>query len=102
LDDAPEDTPLRLGCQATDGSCVALRELPAREGGLDRRIEVEEPQRVRDGRSRPPDPCGDGLMAVAEHVDELPIREGRLDRVEVLPLEVLDERELELLVVREL
>ena len=42
------------------------------------------------------------LLGEAELVDELPVGARRLDRVEVLALEVLDERELELLAVGEL
>ena len=43
-----------------------------------------------------PDPCGDLLGAEAEFVDQPPEASGGLDRVEVLPLQVLDERDLEL------
>ena len=49
-----------------------------------------------------PTRVGDVVLAEAELVDELPVGVGRLDRVEVLALEVLDERELELLAVGEL
>ncbi len=81
---------------------MAFGDLAARDGGLHRRIEVEETQGVRHGRPRSPDPGRDGLVAVAELVDELSVRQRGLDRVEILSLEVLDERELELLVVGEL
>ena len=102
LDDGPEDAGLGVGRQTTERASVAFRDLPARERGLDRRIEVEEPQGVGDGRASPADPGRDRLVAVAEHIDELPVGKGGLDRVEVLALEVLDERELQLLVVGEL
>ena len=74
----------------------------ARDGGLDGRVEVEQAQRVGDRRARPPDPVGDCSWREPELVDELAVGEGGLDRVEVLALEVLDERELELLAVGEL
>jgi len=59
--------------------------------------QINEFQEVQDAMAK-----GISVTSGYRHVDELPVREGRLDRVEVLPLEVLDERELELLVVREL
>ena len=49
-----------------------------------------------------PTRVGDVVLAEAELVDQLAIGVGRLDRVEVLALEVLDERELELLAIGEL
>ena len=65
--------------------------------------EVEQAQRVRDRRARPADALRRSCSWVKpELVDELAIGERLLDRVEVRALEVLDERDLELVAVGEL
>ena len=91
-----------LDGQAAERTSVALGQATVDDRGLDRWREVEQPERVRDGRSGPTDALGDVVLGEPELVDELAVREGRLDRVEVLALQVLDEGELELLAVREL
>ena len=50
----------------------------------------------------PADLLGERLLRQPEVIDELPIRVGLLERTEVRPLEVLDERELELMLIGEL
>ena len=64
--------------------------------------EVEQPERVRDGRARPADATGDLFVGEPELVDEPAEALGRFDRVEVLALQVLDQRDLELRAVVEL
>ena len=49
-----------------------------------------------------PTRVGELLLGEPELVDQLAVGVRRLDRIEVLALEVLDERELELLAVRQL
>ena len=65
-------------------------------------MEVEQAERVGDGRARLADPLGDPLLGQAELVDELAIGERLVDRIEVRALDVLDERDLELIAVGEL
>ena len=81
---------------------MALGDAPLGDAVLDRRGEVEQAKRVGDGRAGPPDARGDLLVGEPEFVDQPAEAVRRLDRVEVLALEVLDERELELVAVGEL
>ena len=90
------------GGEAAERSAVTLGQAPVGDRRLDARRQVEKAQRVGDGRASSTDPAGDVVLAEAELVDELPIGLGRLERVEVLALEVLDERELELVTIGEL
>ena len=76
--------------------------LPSTIGRLDVRVEVEQPQGVRDRGAGLADTVADLLLRQAELVDELAVGERLLDRVEVGALDVLDERHLELIAVREL
>ena len=69
---------------------------PLGDGRLDGRSEVEQAQGIRDRRAGPPDARGDLLVREAELVDQLAEAMRSLDRVEVLTLQVLDEREFEL------
>ena len=64
--------------------------------------ELEQPERVGHRRSGPADPRRDLVLAEPELVDQLPVGLGGLERIEVLALEVLDERELELVAIGEL
>jgi hypothetical protein len=63
---------------------------------LDDRCKVEQTKGVGDGRAGSPDARGDLLVREAEIVDQLAKALGSFDRIEVLALQVLDERELEL------
>ena len=81
---------------------MALGQPTVRDRRLDPGREVEQAERVRDGRSGPADPRRDLVLAEAELVDELSVGLRRLERIEVLALEVLDEGELELVAVGEL
>jgi len=101
-DDRIEDSVLELGGQATQGAPVALGQTPIGDGRLDARCQIEQAKRVRHGGPGSPDPGRDLVLAEPELIDELPIRRGGLERVEILALEVLHERELELAAVREL
>ena len=101
LDD-PEQARLRGGIGAADGAGVALGDPALADGLLDGRVEVEEAQRVRDGRAGLADALGHLFLGEAELVDQLAVGMGLLDRIEVLALDVLDEGELELVARREL
>ena len=101
-DDGVEDAVLELGRQTAERPAVALGQPAVRDRGLDARGEVEQAQRVRDRRSGAADAGRDVLLAEPELLDELAVGVGRLERVEVLALEVLDEREFELLAIGEL
>ncbi len=57
--------------------------------------QIEQPQRVADGDPALADLAGDRLVRQSEPIDELAVGEGGVDRVQILSLEVLDERELE-------
>ena len=81
---------------------MALGQAAVGDRRLDAGGEVEESQRVRHGRSRPADPGREVVLAEPELLDELPICFGSLERIEVFPLEVLDQRDLELLAIGEL
>jgi hypothetical protein len=63
------------------------------EGLLDEWLEVEQPKRVRDGGSGPADARSDLVLSQPEFVGELPIRVCFLHGVEVGTLDVLDERD---------
>ena len=83
------------------------RPWPSRQSAVgDRRLdtgrEVEQAERVGDGRAGTTDAGREAILGEPELVDELAIRVGGLDRVEVLALEVLDERELELIAIGQL
>ena len=78
------------------------RESAVGDRGLDTRREVEQAERVGDRRAGPPDARREAVLGEPEFVDELAVGIGRLDRVEILALEVLDERELELIAIGEL
>jgi hypothetical protein len=65
-------------------------------------VEVQQAKRVRDGRTRLADAFGDTFLRQPELVDELAIGKRLVDRIEIRALDVLDERHLELVPVREL
>src|SRR5262245_25656575 len=69
---------------------------------LHARVEVEQPQGVRDRRLRAANPARDLVVGEAELGDQGPVRGRGLDRAEVGPLEVLDQGHLELVAVGEL
>jgi hypothetical protein len=54
---------------------------------------AQEPQQVRDGRAIAPDHARDFTLRHAELVDEALVSLRLVDRREVVPLQVLDERE---------
>ena len=65
-------------------------------------MEVEQPQRVGDGRAGLANPLGDHLLGEAELVDELAVGGGLVDGIQVSALDVLDQGHLELVAIREL
>ena len=62
---------------------------------LDRRRELEQTERVGDRRAALADLRGDRLVGEPEVLDELLVRGSLLERVEVVAVEVLDQRVLE-------
>ncbi len=74
---------------------MARRDLAVTDEPLHRRWELEQAQRVRDGGPALADPVSDGVVGEVEVLDELLIGGGLVERVEVLPVEVLDEGLLE-------
>ena len=81
---------------------MALGQPAVGDRRLDAGRQVEQAKRVGHRRSGTTDPCRDLVLAEPELVDQLPIGVGRLERIEILALEVLDERELELIAIGEL
>ena len=81
---------------------MTLREPPVGDGSLDAECKIQEPQRVGHGRASPPDPPGQVVLGEPELFDELAVGVGCLDRIEVLPLEVLHEGKFQLVPVGEL
>ena len=75
---------------------------PSAIGGLHDVVELQEPERVRDRRARPPHPGGEVLLRKPELINQLSIRPRRLNRVEIFALQVLDQGQLELLAIRQL
>jgi hypothetical protein len=65
-------------------------------------MEVKQTKRVRDGRARLADAFGDTFLGQTEFVDQLAIRKRLIDRIEIRSLDVLDERDLELVPVSQL
>ena len=102
----PTTVPSTLGLavrrEAAERPPVALRDPPLPDGRLDGRVEIEEAKGVGDRGTRLADAIGDLLLGQAELVDQLAVGEGLVDRIEVGPLDVLHERDLELVAVRQL
>jgi hypothetical protein len=74
---------------------VAFREASIEDHAPDPLRQPQEPQRVADGGAALADQLGDLLVGVAVLLDEALVGLGELDGVEVFPLNVLDEGELE-------
>ena len=81
---------------------MAHRQPPASQVGLDLLREPQQPQTVRDRRAILADPLRKLFLRPREFRQKLLIGLRRLDRVQVLAQEVLDERELDALRVRRL
>ena len=71
---------------------VAHRSVPLLEEPLDRRRELQEPQGVRDRGAALADPGRDVVVGEREVLDELLVGRRLLERVELLALDVLDDR----------
>src|SRR5206468_8019390 len=102
LDHGADDPRLGVWLEPAKRPCVALRETSIDDRRLHGRMEVEQPERVRDGRSGSPDAGREVFLAEVEFVDEAAVRTSGLDRVEILALQVLDEGQLQLLPIRQL
>ena len=76
---------------------MAHRQPPASQVGLDLLREPQQPQTVRDRRAILADPLRKLFLRPREFRQKLLIGLRRLDRVQVLAQEVLDERELDAL-----
>jgi hypothetical protein len=74
---------------------VPAREQPGSDPVPDAGRELQEPKRVRHGRPVLAHPVGDLFVRETELVLEARIGFGRVERVQVLTLDVLDERHLE-------
>ena len=91
------------GQRLLEGSVGRAEQRPGVAGGqlavghevLDRRRELEQAQGVGDRRAALADPLGDLLLGELEVLDQLLVGRGLLERVEVLAVEVLDQRLLE-------
>src|SRR5205823_10803046 len=59
---------------------------------LDVEGKLEETDRVRDVRTRDPDPIGELLLLESQFLEQLPEGLGELDRTKVLTMDVLDQR----------
>src|SRR5262245_20517212 len=79
---------------------VAHRQPPTSQVGLNLLREPQQPQTVRDRRAVLADPLRELLLRPREFRQELLIGLRRLDRVQVLAQEILDQRELDALCVR--
>ena len=101
-DDGIEHAVLEFGRESADRTAVPLGQSTVGHRALDPGGKIEQTERVGHGRARPADARREGVLCEAEFVDQLAVRVGRLDRVEVLSLQVLDERELELVAIRQL
>src|SRR5687768_656473 len=78
---------------------VAHGEAPATQIRLNDLRQTQEAQRVRNGRSVTTDATGELLLRPAELGQQLLIRLGLFQRVQVLAQEVLHERHLEALAI---
>jgi hypothetical protein len=78
-----------------EGTCMTRTEDTLPDESLDRRRELEEPERVRHRRPRSTDALGDLLVREVEILDQLLVGGSLIERVEILPLHVLDEGALE-------
>ena len=68
------------------------RELPVAQKPLHRRWQLEKAERVRHRGAALADPVGDGVVGEVEVLDELLVAGGFVERVQSLPVDVLDER----------
>ena len=94
-----EELALRERGEAQHRPTVALADPAGVDGVLNRRLEIEEPQRVGNRRPCLTDSIGDLFVRHAEQFAQLLVGASGVDRVEVRPLEVLHEGELELILL---
>ena len=81
------------------GAAMAFADPSRLDRALHLGLEIQEAQRVRNGRSRLTDTIGDCFVRQAEQIAKLAVGAGCLHRVQIRPLEVLDEGELELVLL---
>ncbi|KAF1854420.1 hypothetical protein Lal_00003853 [Lupinus albus] len=80
---------------------MARGENPGRHPALDGRGELQQPQRIGDLRARAPDAVGQLVMRAVEVLQQLVVRRRLFQRVQLGPVEVLQQRvQEELLVIR--
>src|SRR5690606_34816193 len=100
LDDALRQVLLRLGAvEGEEGAGVPRRQHSRGDAALDGRRQVQQAQRVRDVGPGPADARGELLVGGAEVLEELLVRGRLLQRVELLPVQVLHEGVTEQVVV---
>ena len=83
-----------IGCRE-ESPCMTHREPALVHQLLDRRWELEQPERVGDRRAALADLRGDRLVGKPEVLDQLLVRRRLLERVEVVAVKVFDQRVLE-------
>ena len=71
---------------------VPGRQDTGRDSPLHRRRELEQPQRVGDLRSRAADPLSELVVRAAEVVEQLLVGGGLFERIELGPVQVLQQR----------
>src|SRR5207237_5090395 len=76
---------------AEEGAGMSHSQRPLLQVPLARRRQLQEPERVRDRRSALADPARDLVMGEREVLDQLLVRGGFLERIELLALHVLDD-----------
>ncbi len=90
-DDRLHELPLGSRVMPRESAGVAFRDVAGGERLLDGRFELEEPERVGHSGPRPADARCNLVLGQAELVGELPVRMRFFHRVQVRPLDVLDD-----------
>ena len=81
-------------------AAVALADRSTDDGRPRFRSKIQEPERVGDRDAALPHALGDLLVGKSKAVDQLPIRRGLFDRIQVGSLDVLDQRQLKHALIR--
>src|SRR5215831_11912331 len=99
-DDAVRQAVLGVGVvEGQEGAGVAGTEYTGRDPALDRGRQVQEPDGVGDVRPGPSDLVGELVVGGAEVIEQLLVGGRLVERVELLPVQVLHQRFAEHLIV---